>query len=126
MYTPPKIQQKTSHGSLQTYTFAGTQGYNPFSVEVIASSEEEARSIALVSVDTANGKWPKIGQTTKSHPLDPHIGCYCAEVEQFGSRIFCDPRSSENLTFEEWIKVVKCTVKPFNPYVVRIYSCLDG
>lgn len=115
---------------VQTYTFYGSQGYSPCSVEVIATSEQEAREIALASVDGHNGYWPKNGQTGKSLPVEENTGCYCASVKDFDKKVFSDPRQdmkySANLTFEEWIGVVECKVKPFNPYVVRVYSCLDG
>ena len=77
--------------------------------------------------------WSPNSRHALALPLDLNIGNHCDYVNKFNEPIFCNPNRLQNdslsnimITFEQWIKVVNCVVKPFNPYVVRINSCLYG
>lgn len=115
--------------NLRLFTFTGEQGYHPFSIQVVSDTEENAREIASTSIDTHISKFPKLSE--KSCYLDLHIGCYCKNINQYNQPIFNDPHQDGYkipvyLTFTEWIKTAKCSSRLYNPFEVRVYSCLDG
>lgn len=108
------------------YTFSGYQSYNPFSIDVVATSEEEARKVVLTAINHVISPNPNV----ESLAVDLHIGCYCKGIKDFNQKIFNDPNQlphqiSRFVNFTDWIKSVKCTSRPF-VNEVRIYSCLDG
>ena len=135
------------------YTFSGSQGFNPFSIQVVASSETEARQRALNAVCTAVRK--KLIQLLKdskdplrikeikamlnqipsatmpADPIDDHTGCYCVSVDRFFQPVFTDPIPakkwcSTRIPFDQWIKHAPYNKEQFNPYTIKVYSCLDG
>lgn len=142
--------------NLTVFTFSGSQSYNPFSLQVIADSEITARELALAAVcnDALNYWSVKLSEelaksfqsdediskirsemnkipkpTCNPPPVDLHLGNYCVNISGFFHPVFRHPteiNGNKSVDFTEWIKTAECTSKPFNPYEVRVYSCLDG
>lgn len=106
---------------MNTFTFSGSQGYDPFSIQVVANNKREAIQTILISVNYAikKGEYHPLIQ-----PLELNIGCYCYELNQFTKPIFT--HSGKNIDLEKWLEITDCKSTPFNPKVIRIYSCLDG
>jgi hypothetical protein len=105
-----------------TYTFSGLQRSNPFSIQIVAHSEIRARIIAYSAIIDAyanNGK-------SLRYPMDINIGNYCNDITEFLTPIFHSPIENKYVDFNEWIKIAQCSVRPFNAFEIRIYSCLDG
>jgi len=130
-----------------SYTFEGSQNFNPFALTVVAESEKEARQRALNGVIAAVKKELQLKlkegrdidrytkmlkalpvQTLPADPVDAFIGCWCKSVIEFFTPIFNDPREDHHLSvsFDVWILYAPVKVSVFNPYTIRISSCLDG
>jgi hypothetical protein len=133
-----------------SYTFSGTQGWNPFSLTVIASTEREARERALNGICVAvrkelegllkapqyymkpeevNEALKKVPRPTMpSDPIEDNTGNFCKRIREFFEPVFNDPRKGNHkeVPFDVWIKYAEVEVKPFNPYTIKVYSCLDG
>lgn len=133
----------------QEFIFTGFQGYNTFTISVIADTVEEARQRTVNSLcvtvrkellkyinDTSCKNVEKYKQmlekvpfpTLPSDPIDDQTGNYCHPVRQFFEPIFTisSDEDSKFVPFDVWIKTAEFTSKQHNPHVIRVYSCLDG
>ena len=136
------------------FTFEGCQGWNVFSIQVVAFSEQEARQSGLDCVSATvrrtlfkkmtqcylSKDWASFNQVQEelaklpnpsitAHPIDDFLGCQCDPITNFFNPIFVNPKDSDShksIGFEQWIALAPVKISKFNPHTIRVYSCLDG
>lgn len=136
--------------SCSTYTWGFSDASNPTSISIVATSEDQARKMALHAFDTitrnkeeyriilraaqdasrASGdysqktsEWEAVYAFWPDRGINPMIGCWCRSIDDFSGDETLFPTSKGMKTFREIVSA-RPDCRPFCN--VLFSSCLDG